>query len=86
MSLVEKIALALNEAKLVLTKELDNETLLIFVWHGGHTVNIYDENFTEIDMFTLGWKKEKPSEKEVEDAIDTHLDFLLEGEEPEEEE
>jgi hypothetical protein len=33
---------------------LDEERALLYVWHGGHTVNIFATDGDEVDCFTFG--------------------------------
>lgn len=48
----------------------------IYVWHGGHTVNIY-RNGTEVDVFTLfPADGRKPSQLEISDAIARRGDHI----------
>lgn len=42
---------ALNGAELVIG---DEDLGLVFIWYGGAQVNIYDERFREVDMFSMG--------------------------------
>lgn len=41
---------------------------LRYVWHGGHTVNIY-RGRNEIDCFTFGWESNHPTQTEFLDAL-----------------
>lgn len=72
MSILDEI----DEAELVM---VEPEYRLVFVWHGGHGVNIYREDGVAVDYFTMGGSK-KPNRAQVAKAIREHItDILNEG-------
>ena len=74
MSLLEEI----DEAELVI---VEPEYRLVFVWHGGHGVNIHREDGVEVDYFTMGGSK-KPTRAQVAKAIREHIaEMMSEGDE-----
>lgn len=56
------------------------ETGLRYVWHGGHTVNIYQGD-TEIDCFSVGdFSRNQATESEVMEGIKEIDNAILNGE------
>lgn len=51
------------------------ELALLFVWNGGHTVNVFDPWWRNIDMFSIGDFAEDSAEvEEVERGIRDYID------------
>lgn len=69
MSILE----AIDEAELVM---VEPEYGLVFVWHGGHGVNIYREDGVAVDYFTMGGSK-MPTRAQVAKAIREHIKEML---------
>lgn len=64
---------AIDEAELVM---VEPDYGLVFVWHGGHGVNIYREDGVAVDYFTMGGSK-KPNRMQVARAIREHIAEML---------
>lgn len=61
---------ALDGARLVVG---DEDLGRIFVWNGSAQVNIYDENFNEVDMFSMSAAfGRKMTAAQVQAVIDAH--------------
>lgn len=65
MSILDEI----DEAELVM---VEPDYRLVFVWHGGHGVNIYREDGVAVDYFTMGGSK-KPTRAQVAKSIREHI-------------
>lgn len=72
MSLLE----AIDGAELAI---VEHDYGLVFVWHGGHGVNIHREDGVEVDYFTMSGAK-KPTRDQARKAIERHIEELLNGE------
>ena len=69
---------AIDEAELAI---VEPEYRLVYVWHGGHGVNIYREDGVAVDYFTMGGSK-KPTRAMVAKAIREHIaELMSEGDE-----
>jgi len=73
------LAEALDGARYV---KFFEELGVVFAWHGGRGVHIYDaETGEELDMFNVGdFSKDEATIEEIERGIDRHIRYLLDGE------
>jgi hypothetical protein len=60
----------------------DEETLLIFVWRGGHTVNIFSTFGECVDMYmTGGFQNDDVTLDRIQDSIEEYLERYYDEEE-----
>ena len=61
---------AINRCDYIYIHDMDIYSSIIFVWHGGKIINIYDMNFKAIDCFTSMHELNK---NKVIDLINDHI-------------
>ena len=61
---------AINRSNYIYIHDFDIYNSIIFVWHGGKIINIYDMNFKAIDCFT---SMHKINITDVKQLIDDHI-------------
>ena len=66
----KKLCDALDEARYVKTTEF-----LIYVWKGGHTINIYSHTGAPIKCMNVGdFKKDNATLEEVKEGMQEHIE------------
>jgi len=71
MDLTDSIEMEISRPKkFKFFKEVDGHTF-VFVWHGGHGINVYNADMSEeVDYFTVGdMERDEPTEPTLREVI-----------------